>query len=74
MTNLNYLWVHFECPKCNYIDEIQLVDAKTEKQVYCHNCKIDIQLRDHEASVHNGIESINKAFKDIENLFKNFGK
>jgi hypothetical protein len=74
MTNLNYLWVGVECPKCKYIGEIQLVDVKSEKQVFCHNCKINIQLQDDQASVHNGVEIINKAFKNIENLFKNFGK
>ncbi len=73
MINLNYLWVGIECPKCKYIDEIQLVDAKSEKLVFCHNCKINIQLLDNEGSVHSGIENINKAFKDIEDLFKNFG-
>lgn len=71
MKNLNYLWIDIQCPKCNYIDKTQLIDAKTERQIYCHNCKIIIQLKDDNASVHCGIENVNKALKSIENLFKN---
>jgi Zn ribbon nucleic-acid-binding protein len=50
-----------ECPKCGYQDEIQLIDAKTEKTVFCHNCKCQIKLYDNEASVHSGIDSMNNA-------------
>lgn len=74
MVNLNEQWITLECPNCNYIDDIQIIDVKIEKIHYCNNCKVEIKLQDNEGSVHNGIESINKAFKDIENLLKKFGK
>jgi Zn ribbon nucleic-acid-binding protein len=67
-------WVEIECPNCNYQDTIQLLDAKTERRVFCHNCKCSIQLQDSNASVHSGIESIEDAMKDLNNTFKNFGK
>lgn len=74
MIDLNKSWIDFECPKCGYIDVIQLIDAKTEKTVFCHNCKVSIELSDSEASVHQGIEAINKALKNLDNVFKSFGK
>jgi Zn ribbon nucleic-acid-binding protein len=74
MIDFNYIWVDMECPKCKYQDEIQLIDAKTEIAIFCNNCKCIIQLHDSEASVHTGVESINDALKDLEDLFKNFGK
>lgn len=74
MIDLNYTWVDIHCPKCNYQDEIQLIDAKAEKLIFCNNCKSSIQLQNSNASVHTGIESINKAFKDLEDLFKNLSK
>lgn len=74
MIDLNYTWIDIECPNCKYIDEIQLIDAKIEKLLFCNNCKIKIQLQDQEGSVYSGIETINNAFKDLEKLFKNFGK
>jgi transcription elongation factor Elf1 len=74
MLDLNNTWFDFNCPKCGYIETAQLVDVKTERTVYCHNCKISIKLIDNESSSHQGIEKINKSLKDLENLFKNFGK
>lgn len=74
MFDLNYVWVDVNCPKCGYQDRVQLVNAKTENVMFCNNCKSSIQLMDSEASVHNSIESVNKAFKSFESLFKNFGK
>jgi len=58
MIDFNYIWVDIECPKCGYGDEVQLIDAKTEKTIFCHNCKINIKLSDAEASVHTGIDSM----------------
>jgi len=74
MFDLNKTWICFNCPKCDYIDTIQLIDVKTERTIYCHNCKSSIKLLDSEASVHSGIQNINESFKTLENIFKNFGK
>jgi transcription elongation factor Elf1 len=74
MINFNKIWVEFECPNCGYSDEVQLIDVKTEKTVFCHNCKISILLKDSDASVHSGIDKINNSLKKIDDLFKNFGK
>jgi hypothetical protein len=74
MIDLNYMWVEINCPRCGYIDEIQLIDAKTEKTIFCHNCKVNIKLSDNEASVHSGINNINSALNELENIFKKFGK
>lgn len=74
MFDLDMTWVEAECPNCGYSVDIQLLDAKTERTVYCHNCKINLELKDSEASVHSGLDSINKALKDFEKTLKNFGK
>ena len=74
MLNFNNIWVDFECPKCGYQDKIQLIDAKTEKMIFCHNCKSNIKLSDSEASVHTGIDSMSNALKELERTLKNFGK
>lgn len=74
MINISYQWITIECPKCNYADDIQMIEVKIEKIHFCNNCKIQIQLQDSEGSVHYGIVTINKAFRDLETLFKNFGR
>ena len=74
MIDFNRIWINFKCPKCNYTNEVQLIDAKTEKTVFCHNCKICISLKDENASVHNGVNNMNNALNNLEKMFKNFGK
>lgn len=71
---MNQTWVDIECPKCQYMDSIQLIDVKSEKTIFCHNCKVRIELSDGQASVHNAIDSINNSLKELENVFKNFRK
>jgi len=74
MLHLPDAWVDFECPRCGYSIDIQLVDAKAEATVFCHNCKIPIKLNDQEASVHSGLDQIDAAMRQLKNLFKKFGK
>lgn len=74
MIDFNNLWIGIECPNCKYSDEVQLIDVKSEREFYCHNCKRRIQLNDYDGSVHNGIENLNYAMKNLLNVFKQFGK
>ena len=74
MIDFNKIWVDFNCPKCNYADKVQLVDVKSEKTIFCNNCKIKIQLTDGQASVHSGIDRMSKSLNDLQNTLKNFGK
>lgn len=74
MFNLNYKWIEINCPKCGFGFGVQLIDVKTERNVYCHNCKVTIHLQDSEASAHTGIEKIHSAINDFKDIFKNHGK
>jgi uncharacterized Zn finger protein len=74
MIDFNFIWIDIECPKCDYKDEVQLIDVKAEKTIFCNNCKSFIQLIDKEASVHSGVENINRALKDLNDILKKFGK
>ena len=74
MFDLNYIWIGVECSNCKYENDVQLIDAKSEKVILCNNCKSLIQLQDNEASVHSGIEGINAALKEFENVFDKLGK
>lgn len=74
MINFNNLWVGIECPKCGYQDDVMLIDVKTEKTIFCHNCKVTIKLIDENASVHTGITKMGNSLKELENTLKNFSK
>lgn len=72
LLDFNIVWIDFECTKCGYTIDVQLVDVKSEKTVYCHNCKIQIQLVDDEASTHVGIDNMQNALNKLEASFKKF--
>ena len=74
MLDLNYIEVQAPCPKCNYILYVQLIDVKSEKIIFCHNCKSKIQLRDSNASSHKGIKDVNHAFDKLKKSLKKLGK
>jgi len=65
MFNLDQIWINAACPKCNYSFEIQIIDARLEKLVYCPNCKCSIQLKDESASVHTSTKNINNAINEL---------
>jgi len=72
--NLNLKWIDFNCPNCQYINSVQIIDIKTEKKVFCHNCKSTIQLLDQNASTSTSIKRIETSLKNLQNTLKNFGK
>ena len=68
MVNSMILEIH------RYKNIVQIIDIKSERTIFCHNCKRNINLNNGEASIHCGIEHINNTFKKIKNAIKNFGK
>ncbi|MCB0540762.1 MAG: hypothetical protein KDE33_24820 [Bacteroidetes bacterium] len=74
MFNVNEIWIDFNCPKCQYLIDVQLVDVKLGKITFCHNCKTDIQLIDESASTYLGAKRIDNVMKSLERTLKNFGK
>ena len=62
--------ITIECPKCNYGFYVNLQDVKLESAILCHNCKVEIKLRDSEASVYAVENSLNDLRSQLNNLFK----
>lgn len=74
MINLNLNRIDIHCPKCNYCDSVQIIDVITEKEVFCHNCKVKIKLIDESASVTNSIDAIHMKLFNLNNTLKKFNK
>jgi hypothetical protein len=49
--DLNRLFVSTECPACSYALDVQLIDVRLQRIIFCPNCKASVQLVDHEASM-----------------------
>lgn len=71
--NFNFIWVDIDCPKCGYIDSVQMIDISTEKLIFCHNCKVPIEIHDENASAHKVVLEGNKLLNKLDELF-NFKK
>jgi uncharacterized Fe-S cluster-containing protein len=74
MFDINNMWIDFNCPKCQYSIDVQLVDVKLRKITFCHNCKADIQLIDESASNYSGAKRIDDAMKSLQKTLKKIGK
>lgn len=74
MLDLNHFNIEFECPKCKYLINIQLIEVKIENIVFCHNCKTSIRLKDNHASSHKGIKDVNNAMNELKKTIKKLGK
>lgn len=74
MFNINETWIDFNCPNCQYSIDVQLIDVKLEKFVFCHNCKSRIKLIDENASTYSGTRQIDDALKSLERTLKKLGK
>lgn len=72
MIDINQIWIDLACPNCGYQDIVQMIDIKSEKIIFCHNCKVNITMIDAEASVHSGVDMINDVFKKIEKTLNKF--
>lgn len=74
MFDLNKQWIELPCPRCTYTDWVQMIEVKCQSTVYCHNCKVSIELIDSEASVHGSMKKVNESINKLNNLLNNFGK
>lgn len=70
--DFNFIWIDIDCPNCGYLDSVQMIDIKTEKLIFCHNCKITVQIHDMDASAHNVVNDGNKLLSELDELFKIF--
>ena len=62
--------INCECGKTHKASFQDVINAKTIK---C-TCGRYIKLTDKDGSVKKSVTDVNKAFKDLENAFKRFGK
>jgi hypothetical protein len=61
------------CPACGQKNSITLAQVNREETITCR-CGQRIQLKDSGGSSKKATQDINRAFKDLENTFKKFGR
>jgi uncharacterized protein (DUF2225 family) len=70
--SIDYLEVDIECPKCKYEFQVLLREVKLESIVICHNCKIEIQLKDENASAYSVQSQVSNLVDEMNKMFKKF--
>lgn len=62
------------CPRCSYPVEIQLLDVRLQRRVFCPNCKVEIQLVDDDGSAEIGLRKIDAAVDQLREVARNVGR
>ena len=71
MVNVDGTFINLDCPRCGYVQDVQLIDVRLQRVIFCPACKSRIQLVDVDASTHAAVEGIEQSMK---NLLKSFGQ
>lgn len=67
---IDNVWVTVSCPKCNYQFDVLILQIRLEDYVFCPCCKIDISLKDDDASVNKVNREIENSIKDLMSSLK----
>ena len=73
MINLDRFFIDVECPRCRYPMDVQMLDVRLQARVFCPNCKVAIQLVDHEGSTEVGLRKVDRALSDLEREWRKLG-
>ncbi|MEN9326205.1 MAG: hypothetical protein RI943_626 [Bacteroidota bacterium] len=70
MIDISKQSVKLKCPECMRSVSLTIKQVADEELIKC-TCGLELQLRDSNRTNEKAIRDINKAFKDLENTFKN---
>lgn len=65
MFRLESAFIEVVCPRCGYVQDVQLLDVRLDRQVFCPGCKSVIKLVDADASTHTALEQAEDALRDL---------
>jgi predicted Zn finger-like uncharacterized protein len=74
MIDISKQKIEITCPNCKQQIAVALQQVAAEDTVECPSCNQQIALKDEGGSAKKSIQDINKSFKDLDNVFKKFGK
>lgn len=66
---LDNSWIQVACPQCGYESDVTLLDVRLQSRVFCHNCKVIINIIDNNVEVYKAVNDVDRM---LRNLFKRF--
>ncbi|MFC1833525.1 hypothetical protein ACFL2Q_02165 [Thermodesulfobacteriota bacterium] len=74
MISLDDFEIDVECPGCGFYNPLRIKQIALEEPVICRGCKNLIRPVDHMDEVKTARKKINRAFRELEETLKNFGR
>jgi phage FluMu protein Com len=71
---LDDAFVDISCPRCGYIRDVEFLDVRLERRIFCPACKAVIELKDGGASVDASFESVDRAMGDLMKTLDKLGR
>ena len=68
--DLDHVMVEVPCPRCGYMVEIQLVDARTQVWRWCRCCRARIRMVEPDGSVSGSIAEAEDAVRSLEETLR----
>jgi len=66
MINIDSQEIDFQCPQCDFYNNIWLKQARLRDVIICRGCKANIRLDDHMNEIRKTIRSIRQAMNEFE--------
>jgi DNA-directed RNA polymerase subunit RPC12/RpoP len=71
--NIDDVFIDLECPRCGYVQDVQLIEVRLQRLIFCPGCKSRIQLVDADASAHVGAGEIEGAMTELSAALTRLG-
>ncbi len=69
---LETFFLETPCPRWGYVQEVELLDLRLHRRIFCPACKSSIQLIDADAR-HTALERVDQAMRQMFDSFRNVG-
>lgn len=66
MLDLDHALLDVPCPRCAYLVEIQLLDARTQVWRWCPCCRARIRMVEPDGSVSGSIKGVENALRSLD--------
>lgn len=71
--SIDSVFIDLDCSRCGYVQDVQLIDVRLQRLIFCPACKSQIQLVDVDASMHTSAEQIERSMNALLNAFSQLG-
>ena len=72
--DLDSVLLHAPCPRCGFLIEFQLLDARTQVWRWCPCCRGRIRLVEPDGTVSGGVSAVTEAMNSLEETIRRMSR